>query len=507
MESSPLAQPPGANAVTAPENVLDDLTQAAAHARDVLAQARQQAQALADAQAQMAHLQTQLAGVQEVNAALAVRLQSSQQEAAQERARAEAHRSEALVQQAEAQATQAALEDHQAAAEDQQAQLEAQRRRNKQLEGIISDIHKTFFSGDVYALILKACLTITGASRGLYVTLRRKDAPLQIRAALDVDGYPQLPPSEFLKALCAKVLDDSETFVAHDEDAFSGLPAPSAPTERFHNCIAAPVTLLRDMNGIVICADKRDTRFSNEDVQSILAIGSQAVIAAENSHLRRQLQEAYLSTVSIMADAMEAKDADTQGHCEMVSRYAQLIARHLNLSDYERSVISYAALLHDIGKIGVSDGLLNKPGALQPEERELVRAHVRIGHDLIQHVPALRPVANAVLHHHECFDGSGYPQGLTGEDIPIAARVVCVVDAYSAMITRRAYKDAYSDEWARGELRRCAGSQFDPRVVDAFLYVLDLPDLDKLEDDEEAALEWLPGFTLSQAQGGIPQSV
>ncbi len=483
MEINTSPPPPDEQPSAGPESVLADLSRAEAHYRAVLADAQRQADALRESQAQVGDLLSRLEAAQQANDQLIRNLQGTQDQAVQARQE---------------------VKEQQALASAHAANAQAQQARRRQLEGILASIHKTFFSGDVYALILKACLTITGATRGVYVTLRSADAAPKIRAAFEVDGYPTSPPSPFLQALCARVMQNDDTFVAHSPAEMADLPQPNADTERFHNCIASPVSLLHNLNGVVICADKMDDDFSDEDVRSVLAVGSQAVIAAENAQLRREIQEAYLATVAVMADAMGAKDSYTRGHSEMVSRYARLIARHLNLTELERSVVSYAALLHDIGKIGVSDGLLNKPGPLLPEERELVRTHVRVGHDLIHNVPALRPVAHAVLHHHECYDGSGYPHGLTGDAIPVAARIVCVVDAYSAMITRRSYKDAYTEERARAELTRCAGSQFDPRIVEAFLYVMDLPDLPTMDDEEDEDLQWLPAFTLArqQAQAG-----
>ncbi|HTE20536.1 MAG TPA: HD domain-containing phosphohydrolase, partial [Armatimonadota bacterium] len=144
-------------------------------------------------------------------------------------------------------------------------------------------------------------------------------------------------------------------------------------------------------------------------------------------------------------------------------------------------------------KIAVSDGVLNKPGPLLPEERELVRSHVRVGHDLIDNVPALGTVADVVLHHHEWYDGTGYPDGLKGEDIPIGSRIVCAVDSYCAIVTKRSYKPAYSPEQARAELIRCSGGQFDPQVVQAFLAVLDTPEAED-PDDLGAKCGILPGF-------------
>ena len=202
-----------------------------------------------------------------------------------------------------------------------------------------------------------------------------------------------------------------------------------------------------------------------------------------HSTLQDEERRAYVATIACLADAVQAKDPYTQGHCERVSHYARAAGERLGLSEAELRVTCYAALLHDVGKIGVSDGVLNKAGPLLPEERKLVEAHVRIGHDLLTGVPVLREVASAVLYHHERFDGLGYPEGLAGDRIPMASRIVAVVDAYCAMLDERSYKQAYPPERARAELIRCSGSQFDPRVVPAVLSAIDEVDA---EVEEEA---------------------
>lgn len=206
--------------------------------------------------------------------------------------------------------------------------------------------------------------------------------------------------------------------------------------------------------------------------------------------VRRQLQEAYVGTVEVLANAVEAKDSYTHGHCKRVSRYARLVARRMSLPDREVKLACLAALLHDVGKIGVDSAVLNKPGKLLPDERVIVQSHVRIGHALLEGMPGFSEVAGAVLHHHEWYDGNGYPDGLSGSAIPTVARIVGVVDAFCAMVDHRSYKPARTPEDALDELRRCAGSQFDPEVVEAALDVLptavDLPD-----DDLEFACEVL----------------
>ena len=358
----------------------------------------------------------------------------------------------------------------------------------------LKEIHASLFRGGLYALILDACLRLTGATRGVYLSTRGKGNPIRVRAAVGVNGYPEAEPSAFLTALCERVLETRDTVICTVAD-MRQFPPPG-PGEEFRNCVATSVVLLRNFDGIIVAADKASGEFNEIDVETLLSVGDQAAIAVENARLHDHVRSAYLATVSMLADAVEAKDPYTQGHCEEVARYARMIAERLMLSEPERRIVCYAALLHDVGKIGVSDGVLNKPGPLLPEETSLVRAHVRVGHDLLLNVPALRDVAHAVLHHHEWFDGTGYPEGLRGEDIPIASRVVGVVDAYCAMVRRRSYKEPFTADHARAELVRCAGSQFDPAVVETFLVVLDSPDAADPDEDFTADCGLLPEHML-----------
>ncbi|HEY0528140.1 MAG TPA: HD domain-containing phosphohydrolase [Gemmatimonadaceae bacterium] len=365
------------------------------------------------------------------------------------------------------------LEEAQADLEEERTKEHRFRHRVDQLSGVVKRMHRTLFSAhELPTLLLNASISLTGATRGVYVALPVDGKPMRVKAADGVAGYPESAPSPFITAIVEKLVRENDSFVCNAASESVDGVAPSRPEEKWRNLVATPVNIHGELRGVIIAADKKEGPFNEAEVETLLSIGDHGAVALENKHLERELQQAYLSTVSVLADAVQAKDPYTHGHCELVSRLARLTAAELELPDGERDVVCFAALLHDVGKIGVSDGVLNKPGPLLPEERDLVRTHVRIGHDLLSRVPSLTPVADVVLHHHEWYDGQGYPDGLSAERIPVAARIVAVADAYCAMITRRSYSDALPEEAAIAELRRCAGSQFDPEVVDAFARVV-----------------------------------
>ena len=185
---------------------------------------------------------------------------------------------------------------------------------------------------------------------------------------MEIDGYPQAPPSEFIRAACDRVLESRDSLVCNAEGDAADLPTPGRPEERFHNFVVAPVVLMKGLDGIVLVADKMTGDFDERDVETLISVGDEAGVALENDQLRLQLQDAYLCTITALADAVEAKDPYTHGHCERVARYARRIAAAMGLPEREQRVAFYGGLLHDVGKIGLSDGVLNKPGALLPEE-------------------------------------------------------------------------------------------------------------------------------------------
>jgi len=179
-----------------------------------------------------------------------------------------------------------------------------------------------------------------------------------------------------------------------------------------------------------------------------------------------------LSSIYTLAATVDSRDHYTQSHSKKVNEYAMMLAEAIKLPPLEINCISTCALLHDVGKIGISDEILNKPGKLTAEEWEAIRVHPRLGAAVVSHARQLAPCLPGILSHHERFDGSGYPEGLKGEDIPLEARIMAIADAYAAMTSERRYSKTLSHEQAMEEVERCAGKQFDPYLVEVFLGII-----------------------------------
>ena len=197
------------------------------------------------------------------------------------------------------------------------------------------------------------------------------------------------------------------------------------------------------------------------------ANGTPAVAASSGG--AHNLPQAVLDTVTSLAFAIDAKDHYTQGHSQKVSAYAALIAEALNMGDAEIEEIRLGGVLHDIGKVAIPENILNKSGPLNPEEWETMKSHVRFGARILDPLTPLARVREMVLHHHEFFDGSGYPDALAGERIPLGARIIAVADAYDTITSDRTYKKGRSSPEALAELERCANAQFDAAIVQAFV--------------------------------------
>ena len=211
---------------------------------------------------------------------------------------------------------------------------------------------------------------------------------------------------------------------------------------------------------------------TRRDMSLLTILSKQAALAIENVKMYEAMKKDQVSIIRALASTVDAKDHYTLGHSQKVSEYSHMIAEEMNLPERDREAIKYAGLLHDIGKIALADDIIKKPSRLTENEFEMVRKHPIVGAKIIKEIDSLAPIVPIVLHHHERFDGKGYPDALAGEQIPLGARIVFLADAYDTMVSARAYRDMIPPELAISELRKNAGSQFDPKVVDAFIECL-----------------------------------
>ncbi len=194
-------------------------------------------------------------------------------------------------------------------------------------------------------------------------------------------------------------------------------------------------------------------------------------------HALRQNQELFLETIRTLAAAIDAKDPYTKGHSERVSSYSMAIARHLGLNFDDVFHVRIAAILHDVGKLGIKDGILNKPGDLTDEEYEIMRRHPDIGARIMAPISKLKTIIPGIRNHHETWDGNGYPDKLKGEEITMVARIIGVADTFDAMTTNRPYQKAMSLEYVTEKMKAMAGTRFDPQVVHAFATAVDKGDI------------------------------
>lgn len=254
--------------------------------------------------------------------------------------------------------------------------------------------------------------------------------------------------------------------------------------------LGVPMWTRQHFVGILCLGNKRTgERFSKDDLDLLSTLGGHAALAIYNAQLFEAQRQALLGTIEALAHAIEAKDGYTIRHCERMTERARALAQVLHFTDQEAENVRMGAILHDIGKIGIPDSILNKPARLTPEEYEIMKDHTVIGARIVQSVGALTDVVPIVRHHHERYDGKGYPSQLKGADIPLGARIISVVDTYGAMTEDRVYRVAPGHYKAIEELQKLKGEQFDPEIVDAFLKLMEIrPDLAELPETRAATI-------------------
>ena len=337
---------------------------------------------------------------------------------------------------------------------------------------------------DVPSMVLRIAIELLEAEKGLLLSKADEDGDggLDLLAS---EGFENDPKDSEVAQRFARTVIDRDRTIRENEPSHEG---GSAADREIRNLVAIPIYIRDDFLGVIVLANK-DGGFEEHEDEVLLALGDHAGALLQNSRLRGDLRASYLATIRILANAIEAKDPFLRGHSNDVSSYVAAVSQHLDLTDRKREELIFASLLHDLGKIGISERILLKPAGLSAEEYNIIKLHPRIGFRLVEQVPGLAGISTAVLHHHERWDGEGYPDGLRGEEIPVEARVVAVADAFSAMTSDRPYRGRKSLEEALNELERNAGTQFDPEVVRLFCEELRArPPVEERESDLTVAL-------------------
>jgi HD-GYP domain-containing protein (c-di-GMP phosphodiesterase class II) len=269
-------------------------------------------------------------------------------------------------------------------------------------------------------------------------------------------------------------------FVTDVAEASGGM----APAERFPDQLvsyaAVPLVAGDQLKGVLEVFNRRLTPFDDESRNYLQTLALDTAIAIDNTELfsrleqaNQELSAAYDATIEGWSRALELRDKETQGHSERVTSLTLAFAAALGLPREERTHIRRGVLLHDIGKMGIPDSILLKPAALTPEEFAIMRQHTVYAFQLLSPIPYLRPALDVPYGHHEKWDGSGYPYGLKGDDIPLSARVVALADVYDALVSARVYKQPLTHEDAVAYIVAGAGTHFDPQVVAAFAATAD----------------------------------
>ena len=255
--------------------------------------------------------------------------------------------------------------------------------------------------------------------------------------------------------------------VASDPRFFS--KADKVTDFKTRNIICTPVVCQGNIIGVLEGVNKKGGDFDTGDLEIIDALVHHIAVALEKTKLYEQMKETFYKTVQVLAETIELRDQYTGGHTQRVHDYCVLIAQELELTHETIEKLRLAALLHDIGKIGVRDELLLKPANLSSDEFSEIQLHSSYGAELLEPITQLEGVIPGVASHHERFNGTGYPKGLKGKSIPLIARIIAVADTFDAMVSDRPYRKALTRVTALTEIEACSGTLFDPKVVEAFL--------------------------------------
>ena len=356
--------------------------------------------------------------------------------------------------------------------------LDTHQKQVRALVGVGSAINSSLGLKQVLEEVMDTLIALMGAERG-FLMLRESDGELKVRIARGID-HVDLNEDAFAisKTIVGRVVKTGEAILttnAQDDPRF--VQQLSVAAFRLLSILCVPLKLKDELIGVIYVDNRVYTGiFQDEDLSLISAFSNQAAVAIDNARLFDDLQEsnaeleiAYQATLEGWARALDLRDKETEGHTKRVTVLTQRLAKAMGVGENDLVHIARGALLHDIGKMAIPDGVLLKPGELTAEERALIQKHPDYAYEMLSPIKFLLPALDIPYCHHEKWNGSGYPRGLIGDQIPFAARIFSVVDVWDALISDRPYRKGLEPEYVKKSIREGSGTHFDPHVVDAFL--------------------------------------
>ena len=356
--------------------------------------------------------------------------------------------------------------------------LDSHKRQVKALVGVGSVINSSLGLERVLEEVMDGLIALMGAERG-FLMLREPGGELKVRIARGIDRE-DINKGAFAisNTIVKRVAESGEAILttnAQEDPRF--VEQVSVAAYHLLSILCAPLKIKNDLIGVIYVDNRAHTGiFRNDDLGMISAFANQAAVAIDNARLFDDLQEsnaeleiAYQATLEGWVRALDLRDRETEGHTKRVTALTQRLAKAMDVDDDALMHITRGALLHDIGKMAIPDGILLKPGGLTQEERELIQQHPIYAFEMLKPIKFLHPALDIPYCHHEKWDGSGYPRGLKGEAIPFAARIFSIIDVWDALVSDRPYRKGINPVEVKNSIREQSGLHFDPRVVDVFL--------------------------------------
>jgi len=379
---------------------------------------------------------------------------------------------------------QESLRDHIRLITKTNVELTQANQRLQSLFQVSQAIHSLQNQEKIYSLIVEAALTATGGFAGALTLIDENQRPRIVASANRSEpgkGASEAPQNNVLEdpsLLQYQAFLNGpgiRSVVLHLAGLRECMPFYSVrlDSDPERELLSIPLHQGEMLVGFVNLVRTRTTdRVSDSEIQTLSVLSSQASASLENKKLFLQLESAYLSSIKSLAKTLEFKDEYTHGHAERVARLCMEIGKCMNMDERSLKVLHNAALLHDIGKIGVMEGILNKKCGLDSEEWRKIKWHPAFGEEILRPISSLKEESIIIRHHHEREDGTGYPEGLYGNQLSLSEKIIIVADAYDAMNSKRAYRASLNSTQIRQELEKNRGTQFNTEVVDVFLRIL-----------------------------------